>query len=444
MAYNCTNCGYSTGRWLGFCPQCRSQGSLVAGSGGAAPPPVPIARAAAAEGAPHRLAGLGEVDRVLGGGLVAGSVVLVGGEPGVGKSTLLLHLAATVGGEAPVLYVTGEESMRQVGLRADRIGAIRPRLAVLAETDVAAIEAAVDAARPVLVVVDSVQTCRMPDVDGAPGGVTQVRASGAQLASMARRTGVPVVLVGHVTKDGVLAGPKVLEHLVDVVLYLEGDPDRGLRYLRSLKNRFGSIDQVGVFEMTERGMCEVADPTGIFVDGWTGAVPGTVLYPGIYGRRSLLFEIQALVAPTSTPQPRRSVKGVEASRVHQIVAVLDRHAGVSCHDHEVYVNVVGGLTVRDPAADLAVALALASSRLGLPLGTVAAFGELGLVGEVRSVPHSERRRRETERLVEARIVTAAEAPRLESALLAAGLDVGIAARRHNGVRSKEGVGAHAR
>ena len=194
-----------------------------------------------------------------------------------------------------------------------------------------------------------------------------------------------MVLVGHVTKDGVLAGPKVLEHLVDVVLYLEGDPERGLRYLRSLKNRYGSVDQLGVFEMTESGLAEVADPTGVFVDGWTGGVPGTVLYPGMYGRRSLLFEIQALVAPATTPQPRRSVKGVEPARVHQIIAVLHRHAEVSCADHDVYVNVVGGLTLRDPAADLAIGLAVASSRLGMPLGAVAAFGEVGLAGEVRSV-----------------------------------------------------------
>jgi DNA repair protein RadA/Sms len=421
MAFTCRSCGFSTGKWMGFCPQCRSQGALVAVMGATGAAPVPVAEAAATTAAPRRVSGMGEADRVLGGGLVVGSVVLLGGEPGVGKSTLLLHLAAAVASEQRVLYVSGEESVRQIGIRADRIEAMRPELLVMAETDVGAVEDAVDDVQPSLLVVDSVQTCRVAEADGAPGGVTQVRASGARLAALARRTGIPVVLVGHVTKDGALAGPKVLEHLVDVVLYLEGDPDRGLRYLRSLKNRYGSVDQVGVFEMTERGLAEVTDPTGVFVGDWTGGVPGTVLYPGLYGRRSLLFEVQALVAPSSTPQPRRSVKGVEPARVHQIVAVLERHAGVSCAEHDIYVNVVGGLTLRDPAADLPVALAIASSRLGLPVGAVAAFGEIGLAGEVRAVPHEERRRREAERFSVGRLVTGGGARRIDAALATAGL-----------------------
>lgn len=382
---------------------------------------MPIGVAAEAAAPPRQPSGIAEADRVLGGGLVVGSVVLVGGEPGVGKSTLLLQLAAAIGAEAGVLYVTGEESARQVGLRAQRVGALKSGLKVLTETDVGVIEAAVDAERPAMVVVDSVQTCRSSDVDGVPGGVTQVRASGAQLAAMARRTGIPVVMVGHVTKDGALAGPKVLEHLVDVVCYLEGDPERGLRYLRSLKNRFGSVDQVGVFEMTERGLAQVSDPTAVFVDGWSGAVPGTVLYPGVYGRRSLMFEVQALVVPSQAPQPRRSVKGVEAARVHQLLAVLQRQVGVACADHEVYVNVVGGLTIRDPAADLPVALALASSRLGQPVGAIAAFGEVGLVGEVRSVGHAKRRIAEAQRFGLDRVVNASDVPSLAAALQVVGL-----------------------
>ncbi len=418
---------------MGFCPQCRSQGALVASVAGDGAGAVPVTEAAASQAAPRRESGIRELDRVLGGGLVVGSVLLVGGEPGVGKSTLLLQLAAAVAKDGPVLYVSGEESVRQVGLRASRIGALAAEVMVLAETDVAAIESAVDAEQPALVVVDSVQTCRTGDAEGAAGGITQVRACGAQLAGMARRTGAPVVLVGHVTKDGALAGPKVLEHLVDVVLYLEGDPDRGLRYLRGLKNRFGSVDQVGVFAMTERGLADVTDPTGVFVDGWTGSVPGTVLYPGMYGRRSLLLEIQALVVPASTPQPRRSVKGLEPARVHQIIAVLDRHAGVSCADHDVYVNVVGGLSLRDPAADLPVALAIASSRLGAPLGGVAAFGEVGLAGEVRAVSHHERRKMESDRFSVSVLATANHA-RLDTALAACGLSAPGTSKTINGAK----------
>jgi DNA repair protein RadA/Sms len=303
---------------------------------------------------------------------------------------------------------------------------VRSGLSILTETDVASIELAVETEIPAVVVVDSIQTCRSAEAEGSPGGVTQVRECGARLAALARRTGVPVVLVGHVTKDGVLAGPKVLEHLVDVVLYLEGDPDRGLRYLRGLKNRYGSVDQVGVFEMTDRGMAEVVDPSGIFVDGWSGGVAGTVVYPALYGRRSLLIEIQALVTPTSAPQPRRSVKGIEAARVHQLLAVLERHGGISCAQSEVYVNVVGGLTIRDPAADLAVALAVASARLERPLGTLAAFGEVGLTGEVRAVAHRNRRRAEAKRFGIDHVVTAAEVDRLGAALVSTGL--GSAAR----------------
>jgi DNA repair protein RadA/Sms len=405
---------------MGFCPQCRTHGSLVVGHAVDTSVPVPVRSAAGAE-APRRPCGVDEVDRVLGGGLVSGSLVLVGGEPGVGKSTLMLQVAAAAAEHGRVLYVSGEESVGQVGLRAARTGAEHDDLLVLAETDVAAIERAVEATDVSLVVVDSIQTARDPDADGTPGGVTQVRAAGARLTGLARRLKVPVLLVGHVTKDGSLAGPKVLEHLVDVVLYLEGDPERGLRYLRGLKNRHGSIDQVGVFEMTEAGMKEIADPTGIFVGGWTGEVPGTVVFPAMYGRRSLLVEVQALVSPTQAPQPRRSVKGVEPARVHQVLAVLERHAGIGFANFEVFVNVVGGLTLRDPAADLPVALAIASSRLEVPVGSLAAFGEVGLAGEVRMVAHGERRIGEARRLGIQRLVTGTEHKRLLGALAASGV-----------------------
>jgi DNA repair protein RadA/Sms len=420
MRYACTACGYATARWLGFCPQCRKSGALVERTVQAGQP-VPIREALAAGPAPRVPVGLSEVDRVLGGGLVDGSVILLGGEPGVGKSTLLLQIGAACAAGADVLYVSGEESAAQVGLRASRIGADAERLLVLAETDLGVIIAAVTELRPSLIVVDSIQTTSSSDVDGSSGGVTQVRECGARLSALARETGVPVVLVGHVTKDGTLAGPRVLEHIVDAVLYLEGDPTRGLRYLRSIKNRYGSVDQVGVFEMTELGLDEVADPTGLFVDGWTGGVPGTVVFPALYGRRSLLVEVQALVASSPAPQPRRSVKGVEAARVHQILAVLDRHADVSCAERDVYVNVVGGLTLRDPAADLAVALAIASSRVEVALGSLAAFGEVGLAGEVRAASHANRRGSEVERFGIQRVVTGGEVDRIGAALVCAGI-----------------------
>jgi DNA repair protein RadA/Sms len=382
---------------------------------------IPIREAASTGREPRCAFGIGEVDRVLGGGLVDGSVTLVGGEPGVGKSTLLLQLAAARAIVGDVLYVSGEESAGQVALRAARISSDPERLLVLAETDVDAVAAAAEELQPSLVIVDSIQTSRCGDAEGAPGGVTQVRESGTRLSALARRTGVPVMLVGHVTKDGALAGPRVLEHMVDTVLYLEGDSERGLRYLRSIKNRHGAVDQVGVFEMTDAGMVEIADPTGLFVDGWAGSVPGTVVFPALYGRRSLLVEVQALVAPTATPQPRRSVKGVEATRVHQILAVLERHAGVACADRDVYVNVVGGLTLRDPAADLAVALAVASSRYEVPLGSVAAWGEVGLAGEVRSASHAARRRAEVGRFGIERSVNGETTDRLATAVVAAGI-----------------------
>jgi len=420
MKYKCTGCGYASARWLGFCPQCRESGGLVE-SAAREGHPVPIRAAAAAGPAPRSPVAMSEVDRVLGGGLVGGSMILLGGEPGVGKSTLLLQIGAACAAADDVLYVSGEESAAQVGLRAGRIGADAERLLVLAETDLSVVAATVAEMKPSLVVVDSIQTTRSPDVDGSPGGVTQVRECGARLSALARRTGIPFILVGHVTKDGALAGPRVLEHIVDAVLYLEGDPARGLRYLRSIKNRYGSVDQVGVFEMTERGLQEVADPTGLFVDGWTGGVPGTVVFPALYGRRSLLVEVQALVAPDPSPQPRRSVKGVEAARVHQILAVLDRHAGVTCSDRDVYVNVVGGLTLRDPAADLAVALSIASSRTEVALGSLAAFGEIGLAGEVRSAAHGTRRRAEVERFGIGRLVTGTDVDRIGSALGSAGI-----------------------
>lgn len=370
----------------------------------------------------RRTSGMGEVDRVLGGGLVPGSVVLLGGEPGVGKSTLLLQLAGSIAaGGGRVLVCSAEESAQQVAMRARRVAVHSDGVLVLAEDDVDAAIAAADAAEPDVLIIDSIQTVGIPELGSAPGSVTQVRESASRLVRYAKERGVATILVGHVTKEGGLAGPKLLEHTVDVVLSLEGDPDRGFRALRSFKNRFGATHVVALFDMRSEGMVEVEDPSEAFLAEWQSDVPGTVVFPAVEGRRSVLVEIQALVTGTSQPQPRRSVRGVEASRVHQILAVLDRHCGIPLADHEVYVNVVGGWKLDEPACDLPVALALASSRMDRPLGSVAAWGEIGLAGEVRPVPFEARRREESDRLGIATVIAPTKGQRLFLALVEAGL-----------------------
>jgi DNA repair protein RadA/Sms len=349
--------------------------------------------------AQRRPTGVEEIDRVLGGGLVPGATLLLGGEPGVGKSTLLLQVAGALAANGgKVLVASAEESAAQVALRAGRLGLAHPGVLLAAERDVDAIVAAADQVRPDLLVVDSVQTVAAAEVGGTPGGVAQVREAAARLVHFSKESGVPVVLVGHVTKDGSIAGPRLLEHAVDVVLYLEGDVERGLRVLRSLKNRFGATHQVGLFEMGDAGMQPVPDPSGWLVAGWKGAVAGSVVFPSVDGRRPLLVEVQALVSPKTVPSPRRSVRGLEAARVHQVLAVLERHAQFDLSDRDVYVSVVGGLQVRDPGADLPVAIALVSSFLDKPLGPTAAWGEVGLTGEVRAVAYGERRAAEAARL----------------------------------------------
>jgi DNA repair protein RadA/Sms len=371
--------------------------------------------------------GIAEVDRVLGGGLVPGASVLVGGEPGVGKSTLLLQVAASlVDSGASALVASAEESCEQISLRSERLGISGAGLLLAAERDVDAVVASAAEVRPDLLVVDSIQTVTSVEVGGTPGGVAQVRESAARLVHFAKEHQVPVVLVGHVTKDGSIAGPKLLEHAVDVVLYLEGDVELGLRVLRCLKNRFGATHQVGLFEMGESGLAEVADPSGWLLAKWQGGVPGSVVLPTIDGRRPLLVEVQALVAAATTPQPRRSVRGLEAARVHQVIAVLERHAGHSFAGKDVYVNVVGGLQVRDPGADLPIAVALVSSLHDIGLPAIAAWGEVGLTGEVRAVIHGDRRAAEAARLgIDVAVgPTGNGQDRIEAALLRAGLPVG--------------------
>jgi DNA repair protein RadA/Sms len=406
MRYRCTECGFETPKWMGFCPQCRSDGELVAAAepkkGRSRPAGdgmvVPVSEVATS-GSERRSTGLAEVDRVLGGGLVRGAAILLGGEPGVGKSTLLLQIAGGLAaGGAGVLVASAEESLDQLALRAGRLGVDVGSVLVTSERDVDAIVSAGDDRRPEVLIVDSIQTIAAKEVSGAPGGVAQVREAAARLVHFAKETGVAVVIVGHVTKDGSIAGPKLLEHTVDVVLYLEGDVDRGLRVLRCLKNRFGPANQVGLFEMASEGLIEVTDPAGVLLSGDAGSAPGSIVFPAIDGRRPLLVEVQALVAGSSLAQPRRSVKGLEAARLHQIIAVLERHGRLSFAGSDVYVSVVGGLRLRDPGADLAMALALASSLLDRPLGPVAAWGEVGLTGEVRAVPHADVRAAEAKRL----------------------------------------------
>jgi DNA repair protein RadA/Sms len=386
---------------MGFCPQCGASDPLSERMGTAGTMPdrparaVSITEATAAQ--TERLpTGWNEVDRVLGGGLVRGSVVLLGGEPGVGKSTLLLQLAGGI--PAPVVVASAEESTQQVAMRAVRTGVTSESIELVSDDDVDAIVALVSETKPAVLIVDSIQTVGVAEIPSAPGSVAQVRESAARLIRLAKTTGVVVVMVGHVTKEGGLAGPKILEHMVDVVLYMEGDPDRGLRVLRSNKNRFGATHTSGMFDMQGDGLVEVEDPSKLFLDGWETGVPGTIVYPAVEGRRSVLVEIQALVTPTSQPQPRRSVRGLDSARVNQVIAVLDRHTGVRLSDQEVYVNVVGGWRLDEPGADLPVALALASSAANHPLGRTAAWGEVGLAGEVRSVPFETRRIEELKRM----------------------------------------------
>jgi DNA repair protein RadA/Sms len=351
-------------------------------------------------------------------------VVLLGGEPGVGKSTLLLQMAGGLGTrDQSVIIASAEESAHQVALRASRIGVGSDRIELVSDDDVDAIVALARDNEPTVLIVDSIQTVGVPEIPSAAGGVAQVRESAARLIRLAKTSGIVVVLVGHVTKEGGLAGPKILEHMVDVVLSLEGDPDRGFRVLRSNKNRFGATHVSGMFDMQGDGLVEVDDPSKVFLDGWETSVPGTIVYPAVEGRRSVLVEIQALVAPTNQPQPRRSVRGLDSARVNQVIAVLHRHAGVDLQDREVYVNVVGGWRLDEPGCDLAVALALASSAENEPLGRIAAWGEVGLAGEVRAVPFETRRVEELSRmgLADRIAPTGGEPMRLVDALRRSGL-----------------------
>ena len=402
LHFACSECGYSTGRWLGRCPSCASFGTLLEeappGANGAAPTPKPLLRLAdvEAEEAARIPTGVAELDRVLGGGLVPASLVLVGGEPGVGKSTLLLSALASISRQRRALLVTGEESAAQVKLRAARLGGAE-RVEILAETNLEAVCTALETERPDVCVIDSVQTLYSAEISSAPGSVAQVREAAARLLRVAKEAGVALFLVGHVTKDGSVAGPRVLEHLVDCVLQFEGDRYHAHRVLRATKNRFGSTNELGVFEMTGSGLQGVPDPSELFGRS-TGEV-GSAVGCALEGTRPLLLEVQALVAPTDLAMPRRVGTGVDPKRLAMIVAVLSRHAGLALGQADVFVNVAGGVRIDEPGADLAVALAIASAAQGAPVraGT-AVFGEIGLTGRLRPAAQAERRLEECAKL----------------------------------------------
>lgn len=412
--YRCTECGWTTAKWVGRCGQCQQWGtveemggSIVAKTTAASSvqsPAKPIAQIDSTI-AQYMSTGNSEFDRVLGGGLVPGAVILMAGEPGVGKSTLLLDVAATFARNLvqkknrDVLYVTGEESAAQVKLRADRIGAIADTLYLTSETDLGTALAHIDQVNPALLVVDSVQTLASGEVEGSAGGVTQVREVAASIIAAAKARNMCTLLVGHVTKEGTIAGPRLLEHLVDVVCQFEGDKHSAIRMLRAIKNRFGPTDEVGCFDMHEDGIAPVTDPSGLFVSRTPRPVAGTCVTVTMEGRRPLLAEIQALLDQSATPQPRRATSGLDNARISMLLAVLQKRAGFNVGKLDCYISTVGGAKISEPAADLAAVMALASAAQDKPLPRkLAVFGEVGLAGEVRAVPGIHQRIAEVGRL----------------------------------------------
>lgn len=410
--YTCSECGGQVPKWQGQCPHCNAWNSLLetvaeSPSGHryqALAKSTPVRRLADIEAAdvPRFSSGIGEFDRVLGGGLVAGGVVLIGGDPGIGKSTLLLQSLAQVARERPALYVSGEESGAQIALRAQRLDLTGPasgELHLLAEIQLEKILAAIETERPEIVVIDSIQTVYSEALTSAPGSVAQVRECAAQLTRTAKQSGVTVIMVGHVTKEGNLAGPRVLEHIVDTVLYFEGDTHSSFRLVRAFKNRFGAVNELGVFAMTEKGLRGVSNPSALFLSQHDQTVPGSCVLVTQEGTRPLLVEIQALVDTAQVPNPRRLAVGLEQNRLAMLLAVLHRHAGIACFDQDVFLNAVGGVKITEPAADLAVMLAIHSSLRNRPLPRgIVAFGEVGLAGEIRPSPRGQDRLKEAAKL----------------------------------------------
>ena len=408
ITFVCTECGGESIRWAGQCPHCRAWNTLqefqvreAARDSRSRPHeaarPLPLSEIGS-EDAPRMPLGWGELNRVLGGGVVPGSIVLIGGEPGVGKSTLLMHAAAQVARVGKVLYVSGEESGHQVRMRAQRLGALEPNILLLAENDLDAICEAIRSEVPGLAVIDSIQTVTDAGFEGSAGSVTQVRESAARLMRLAKETGVPVFLVGHVTKEGSIAGPRVLEHIVDTVLYLEGDRRQELRILRATKNRFGSAEEIGVFAMGEAGLEEVPDPSAAILAGAASAAPGTVIVAAMEGTRPLLVEVQSLVNKTQNSMVRRVANGIDLNRLHMILAVIEKRLQASFGSSDIFVSVAGGIRITEPAADLGLALSIVSNESNRPMPDgLIVIGELGLAGEVRRVSQLERRLQEAAR-----------------------------------------------
>ncbi|NKX92384.1 DNA repair protein RadA [Sanguibacter hominis ATCC BAA-789] len=409
-AFACSECGWTTSKWVGRCGECQEWGTVSQSAGPTAGPrtsatspartparPIDQIPVDAARAVPT---GVAELDRVLGGGLVPGAVVLLAGEPGVGKSTLLLDVASIAAASGrTVLYVTGEESAGQVRLRAERIGALDPNLLLAAETDLGTVLGHIEATDPYLLVLDSVQTIASAQVEGGPGGVAQVKEVAGAIIAAAKGRDMPVLLVGHVTKDGSVAGPRTLEHLVDVVCQFEGDRHSSLRMVRAVKNRYGATDEVGCFELTESGIVGLADPSGLFLSHTVSETPGTCVTVTLEGRRPLPLEVQSLAVPTTLANPRRTTNGIDSSRVAMILAVMHRFAGLRAEQLDMYISTIGGLRVVEPSADLAIALAAASAVSHRPVarGTIA-VGEVGLSGDLRPVSALGRRLAEAARL----------------------------------------------
>jgi len=426
--YRCSECGWSTAKWVGQCSSCQAWGTVSETTSVTKAKPAQISSARAARpitdietsGEGHYPTGVQEFDRVLGGGLVPGAVVLLSGEPGVGKSTLLLEVAARLAkGGKKVLYVSAEESASQVKLRATRTSALSENLFLATETDLSSVLGQIDQVDPELIIVDSVQTVSSLDLDGVAGMPAQVREVASNLIRVAKESSTPLVLVGHVTKDGSIAGPRTLEHLVDVVCHFEGDRQTSLRFIRTLKNRFGPTDEVGCFEMSGEGIIEVPDPSALFVSEQQTNVSGTCITITVEGRRALRAEIQALVVKSGSPQPRRVTNGVDSARVAMLLAVLERRAGLSLSDRDVYVSTVGGMKITEPAADLAIAIAIASAVKDKPAKqSLAAFGEISLSGEIRGVTNPALRQSEAKRLGHTKVIDSSSS-QLAAAIAAA-------------------------
>ncbi len=407
----CRSCGYESPKWNGQCPSCKEWNTLEevesvpVRSGSKSParrpsritPITDIDLSASSE--VRYFTGMNELDRVLGGGLVKGSLVLLGGEPGIGKSTLLLQICDYLGKDHSVLYVSGEESARQIRLRADRLGVSGENLYILAESDAQTIADTVLSERPEIVIIDSIQTMSVAEINSTPGSITQVRECTNLFMRLAKSEEIPIFIVGHVNKDGAIAGPKVMEHIVDAVLYFEGDRNLSYRILRAAKNRFGSTNEIGVFDMTDRGLEQVENPSQMLLSGRPHGVSGCCVACTMEGTRPILAEVQALASRSGSNQPRRVATGFDFNRLYMLLAVLEKRLGFACGGLDVYVNIIGGLRLSEPAADLPVAAALYSSLTDTPINDgVIAFGEIGLAGEVRSVSHIEQRIAEAERL----------------------------------------------